>query len=104
VEVTPADHQQAKQLLVQRAPSRSFRTLDALQLAVALGLNAIAPLRISSSPTCSSLQSSAAKPANRHVRLPEFAENKPVRLPTLSESVSGLFENCLQTSVCARII
>jgi predicted nucleic acid-binding protein len=44
VQVTPADFQQAQQLLVQHATTRSLRTLDALQLAVALGLHAIVPL------------------------------------------------------------
>jgi predicted nucleic acid-binding protein len=44
VQVTPADFQQAQQLLVRHAPTRGFRTLDALQLAVALGLHAITPL------------------------------------------------------------
>jgi predicted nucleic acid-binding protein len=36
--------QQAQQLLVQHATTRSLRTLDALQLVVALGLRTIAPL------------------------------------------------------------
>lgn len=44
VQVSPADFLQAQQLLVHHATTRSLRTLDALQLAVALGLNAIAPL------------------------------------------------------------
>jgi predicted nucleic acid-binding protein len=44
VQVTPADFQQAQQLLVRHAPPRSFRTVDALQLAVALGLHAVIPL------------------------------------------------------------
>ena len=44
VQVTPADFQQAQQLLVRYATARSCRTLDALQLAVALGLHAIVPL------------------------------------------------------------
>jgi predicted nucleic acid-binding protein len=44
VQVTAADFQQAQQLLVQHATTHSLRTLDALQLAVALGLHAIAPL------------------------------------------------------------
>ena len=44
VQVTPADFQQAQQLLVQHAASRSLRTLDALQLAVALSLHALSPL------------------------------------------------------------
>lgn len=43
-QVTPADFQQAQQLLVHHASTRSLRTLDALQLAVALGLNTVAPL------------------------------------------------------------
>ena len=44
VQVTPADFQEAQQLLVRHAPTRSLRTLDALQLAVALGLYPLAPL------------------------------------------------------------
>jgi predicted nucleic acid-binding protein len=44
VQVTPADFQQAQQLLVRHATTRSLHTLDALQLAVALGLHASAPL------------------------------------------------------------
>jgi predicted nucleic acid-binding protein len=44
VQVTPADFQQAQQLLVNHATIRSLRTLDALQLALALGLNALVPL------------------------------------------------------------
>jgi hypothetical protein len=44
MQVTPADFQQAQQLLVQHATTRGLRSLDVLQLAVALGLNAIAPL------------------------------------------------------------
>jgi predicted nucleic acid-binding protein len=44
VQVTPTDLQQAQQLLVQHATTRSLRTLDALQLAVALALHAIVPL------------------------------------------------------------
>jgi predicted nucleic acid-binding protein len=44
VQVTPADFQQAQQLLVQHATARGLRTLDALQLAVALGLRAVVPL------------------------------------------------------------
>jgi predicted nucleic acid-binding protein len=44
VQVTPADFQQAQQLLVRHAPTRSLRTLDALQLAVALALQALVPL------------------------------------------------------------
>jgi predicted nucleic acid-binding protein len=43
VQVTPADFQQAQQLLVRHATTRSLRTLDALQLAVALGLHAVSP-------------------------------------------------------------
>ena len=39
LQVTPADFQQAQQLLVRHATTRSLRTLDALQLAVALGLH-----------------------------------------------------------------
>jgi predicted nucleic acid-binding protein len=44
VQVTPADFQQAQHLLVQYATTRGLRTLDALQLAVALGLHAVVPL------------------------------------------------------------
>jgi predicted nucleic acid-binding protein len=44
VQVTPADFQQAQQLLVQHATTRSLRTLDALQLAVALNVHALSPL------------------------------------------------------------
>lgn len=44
VQVTPADFQQAQQLLLRHATTRSLRTLDALQLAVAIGLNTIVPL------------------------------------------------------------
>jgi predicted nucleic acid-binding protein len=44
VKVTQADYQEAQQLLVRHAPTRSLRTLDALQLAVALGLYPLAPL------------------------------------------------------------
>jgi predicted nucleic acid-binding protein len=44
IQVTPADFQQAQQLLVQHATTRAMRTLDVLQLAVALSLHAIAPL------------------------------------------------------------
>jgi uncharacterized protein len=44
VQVTPADFQQAQQLLVKHGTTRSLRTLDALQLAVALALYVIAPL------------------------------------------------------------
>ncbi|HLJ96966.1 MAG TPA: type II toxin-antitoxin system VapC family toxin [Gemmataceae bacterium] len=44
VQVIPADFQQAQQLLVQHATTRSLRTLDVLQLAVALSLHAGSPL------------------------------------------------------------
>jgi predicted nucleic acid-binding protein len=44
VQVTPADFQQAQQLLVSHATASSLRTLDALQLAVALSLHAGSPL------------------------------------------------------------
>jgi predicted nucleic acid-binding protein len=44
VQVAPADFQEAQQLLVKHALTRSLRTLDALQLAVALGLHAVTPL------------------------------------------------------------
>lgn len=44
VQLTPADFQQAQQLLLHHATARSLRTLDALQLAVAIGLNTIVPL------------------------------------------------------------
>jgi predicted nucleic acid-binding protein len=44
VQVTPADFQEAQQLLVRHATTRSLRTLDALQLAVALAQHAIVPL------------------------------------------------------------
>jgi predicted nucleic acid-binding protein len=44
IHLTRADFQQAQQLLVQHATTRGLRTLDVLQLAVALGLHAIAPL------------------------------------------------------------
>ena len=44
VQITPADFQRAQQLLVHHAPARSLRTLDALQLTVALALNNIVPL------------------------------------------------------------
>jgi uncharacterized protein len=44
VKVTSADYQQAQELLVRHATMRSLRTLDAVQLAVALNLNAISPL------------------------------------------------------------
>jgi uncharacterized protein len=41
VQVAQADFQQARHLLVRHATVRSLRTLDALQLAVALSLNAL---------------------------------------------------------------
>jgi hypothetical protein len=44
VQVTPADFQQAQQLLGRHATTRSLRTLDVLQLAVALSLHAFSPL------------------------------------------------------------
>jgi len=44
VQVTGADFQRAQQLLVQHGLTRGHRTLDALQLAVALGLHAASPL------------------------------------------------------------
>src|SRR5205814_4050284 len=44
IQVTPADFQQAQQLLVKHATTRGLRTLDVLQLAVALSVHAIAPL------------------------------------------------------------
>jgi predicted nucleic acid-binding protein len=44
IQVTPADFQQAQQLLVQHATTRGLRTMDALQLAVALSLHATSPL------------------------------------------------------------
>jgi uncharacterized protein len=44
VEVTPADLQQAQQLLVRHGLTRGLRTLDAIQLAVALALHAVTPL------------------------------------------------------------
>jgi predicted nucleic acid-binding protein len=44
VPVTPAHFHHAQQLLVQHGLSRSLRTLDALQLAVALGCSATGPL------------------------------------------------------------
>jgi uncharacterized protein len=44
VQVTGTDLQQAQQLLVRYATTRALRTLDAIQLAVALGLHAAAPL------------------------------------------------------------
>jgi predicted nucleic acid-binding protein len=44
VQVDPADFQEAQQLLVRHATTRGLRTLDALQLAVALALHAIVPL------------------------------------------------------------
>ena len=44
IQVTPADMQQARQFLVRHAITRSLRTMDALQLAVVLSLNATSPL------------------------------------------------------------
>jgi predicted nucleic acid-binding protein len=44
VQVTPADFQEAQRLLVRHGLGQSVRTLDALQLAVALALHAITPL------------------------------------------------------------
>jgi len=44
VAVTAADFQQAQQLLVKYGLGRSFRTLDAIQLAVAINLHAASPL------------------------------------------------------------
>jgi predicted nucleic acid-binding protein len=44
IQVTPADFQQAQQLLVCHATTRGLRTMDALQLAVALSLHATSPL------------------------------------------------------------
>lgn len=44
VQMTPADFQQAQQLLIKHAITRSLRTLDAIQLAIAIGLNTIVPL------------------------------------------------------------
>jgi predicted nucleic acid-binding protein len=44
IQVAPIDFQQAQQLLVQHATTRGLRTLDVLQLAVALSVHAIAPL------------------------------------------------------------
>jgi hypothetical protein len=44
IQVTPGDFQQAQQLLVRHATTRGLRTMDALQLAVALGLHATSPL------------------------------------------------------------
>jgi len=44
VQVTSADFQQAQRLLLYHALTRSLRTLDALQLAVAIGLNTVVPL------------------------------------------------------------
>jgi predicted nucleic acid-binding protein len=44
VQVTQADFQQAQQLLVRYATTQGLRTMDALQLAVALGLHATTPL------------------------------------------------------------
>jgi hypothetical protein len=44
IRVVPADFLEARQLLVRHATSRSLRTLDVLQLAVAIGLHAVSPL------------------------------------------------------------
>jgi predicted nucleic acid-binding protein len=44
IQVAPTDFQQAQQLLVQHGTTRGLRTLDVLQLAVALSVHAIAPL------------------------------------------------------------
>jgi hypothetical protein len=44
VQVTSADFQEAQRLLVRHGLGQSVRTLDALQLAVALGLHATTPL------------------------------------------------------------
>jgi predicted nucleic acid-binding protein len=44
VQVTPVDFQQAQQLLVSHALAQNLRTMDALQLAVALGLHSLSPL------------------------------------------------------------
>jgi predicted nucleic acid-binding protein len=44
VQVTGAEFQQAQQLLVRYATTRSLRTLDAVQLAVALALHTTSPL------------------------------------------------------------
>ena len=48
VQLTQADYQQAQQLLVQHGPARSVRTLDVLQLAVALPCEPSLRLTISS--------------------------------------------------------
>jgi hypothetical protein len=44
IQVTANDFQQAQQLLVRHAMTRSLRTLDVLQLGVALSQHAISPL------------------------------------------------------------
>jgi predicted nucleic acid-binding protein len=44
VQVAPVDFQRAQQLIVRHGLARSHRTLDAIQLAVALGLHAASPL------------------------------------------------------------
>jgi hypothetical protein len=44
VQVVPADYQQAQQLLVRHAVTRSLFTMDALQLALALALHVASPL------------------------------------------------------------
>ncbi len=44
VQMAPTDFQQAQLLLVKHGLGRSLRTLDSLQLAVALALHALAPL------------------------------------------------------------
>ncbi len=44
IQVTPADFQQAQQLLVHHATTQGLRTMDALRLAVALSLHATSPL------------------------------------------------------------
>jgi predicted nucleic acid-binding protein len=44
VQVTGAEFLEAQRLLVQYAPAQGLRTLDAIQLAVALGLDAASPL------------------------------------------------------------
>ncbi len=46
VQVTGADFQHAQQLLVGHGLARGLRTLDAVQLAVALGLHAASPHRL----------------------------------------------------------
>lgn len=44
IQITPADFQQAQQFLVRHATTRGLRTMDALQLAVALSLHATSPI------------------------------------------------------------